>query len=232
MKLVTDTLPASFGGVVTSSVATLGVLSINATTMQLVFSGYPYTKKPDSLYFSLKYSAASTKDTAEVAFTLNHAGTSILGGYVGGHIPDTHGAWLPFAIKLTPYYSGVTLPDTMKLIFQSSFDTAYAGSTLWVDAVHFDASVSTGIEDVNGPVLGVNAYPNPTSGILNITVQADEVGSQIQLTDMEGREVYNGILTSTKTVIDTRSFQSGVYSIRVNSIDKMTTYKGKVSVTK
>jgi hypothetical protein len=102
-----------------------------------------------------------------------------------------------------------------------------------VDGVHFDASVLvTGIEDVNGPVLGVNAYPNPTSGVLNITVQADEVGSQIQLIDMEGREVYNGILTSTKTVIDTRSFQSGVYSIRVNSIDKMTTYKGKVSVTK
>ena len=232
LKLVTDTLPASFGGIVTSSVATLGELSLNATTMQLVFSGYPYTKKPDSLYFSLKYTAASVKDTAEVAFTLNHAGTSITGGYVGGHIPDTHNTWAPFSINLTPYYSGATLPDTMQLIFQSSFDTAYAGSTLWIDAVHFNASVNTGIEDVNGPVLGVNAFPNPAVDVLNIAIQADEVGSQIQLFDMEGREVYNAILNSTKFVINTKSFQAGVYAIRVNSIDKMTIYNGKVSVTK
>lgn len=235
LKLVTDTLPVTFGGVVTTSVATLGVLSINATTMHLVFAGYPYTKKPDTLYFSLKYAPASVRDTAEVAFTLDHAGTTIMGGYVGGHIPDTHGTWVPFGIGLAQYYTGSTLPDTAKLIFQSSFDTAYAtaGSTLWIDAVHFDASVNvTGINDVNGPVLGVNAYPNPATDQITVAIEADEIGSQIQLLDMEGRVVYSGILNSTKFIIDTKSLQTGVYSIRVNSIDKLTTYKGKISVAK
>ena len=165
---------------------------------------------------------------------MNHAGTSILGGYLAENIPSTNGQWASTYISLTPYYVGSTLPDTLILIFQSSNtqNGAQANSTLRVDNVHFDASVNvTGIETV-GPMLGVNAYPNPAADLINITIQADEIGSQIQLFDMEGRMVYSDILSSTRTVINTSTLQSGVYAIRVNSIDKLTTYKGKITVSK
>ena len=122
------------------------------------------------------------------------------------------------------------------MLFFSSSDTGAAtfGSTLWVDAIHFDASVNiaNGIEQLTGTISGVNVFPNPATDRINVAIQADEVGSQIQLFDMEGREVYSAILSSTSATIDTRSLQAGVYSIRVNSIDKMTTYKGKIAVTK
>jgi hypothetical protein len=148
------------------------------------------------------------------------------------------GRWEEVYIPLTGSYlpSNTNAPDSLTLIFASgnlaTFPNVY-GSTLWIDSVHFDASVNvTGINQVNGPVLGVNAFPNPATDHINITIQADEVGSQIQLFDMEGRMVYTGILGSTVSAIDTKSMPVGVYTIRVNSIDHLTTYNGKISLTK
>ncbi len=233
LLLITDTLPPFAGGNVVPSAACLGTLSVN-TQNQYVFSGIPYTKKPDSLYFSVKYTPAIAADSGLVLFTLKHAGTSIFGGYLGGKIPSTASQWLSLNINLVPYYSGVTIPDTLVLAFVSSTDTGAAifGAKLWIDAVHFDASINTGITSVSGEVRGVNAYPNPTTDRINIAIEADEVGSQIQLFDMEGRLVYTGTLNSATSTIDTRSFTAGVYSIRVNSIDQITTYKGKITVSK
>jgi hypothetical protein len=236
VKMVTDTLPASIGGQVTPSLVGLGTMGLNFATMMPTFTGIPYTKKPDSLYFSVKYAPAAVTDSGQVVFTLNKAGVSLFGGMLGGKIPNTQGAWVTNSFYLTPYYTGGTLPDTLMLLFVSSTDTGARtmGTTLWVDAVHFDASVNigVGIQEINGKVQGVNAYPNPTTDKINITVEQDEIGSSIQLFDMTGREVYTGTLTGATTTIDTHSLQAGIYSIRVNSIDQMTTYKGKITVTK
>jgi hypothetical protein len=240
LKLITDTLPAFAGGTNLSSVACLGVLSLDAM-QNFGYSGVPYTKRPDTLYFSYKYAPAIAADTAAMEFYLQKNDTSLLGGYgyaILKQISATGGQFVNVAIPLIQYYSSAEMPDTLQMLFFSSTDSAGTaqgttfGSTLWIDAIHFEASISTGLEPLIGEVKGVNAYPNPASAQVHIAVQADEVGSQVQLFDMQGRMVYTGVINSANYTIDTHSFEAGDYAIRVNSIDHLTTYKGKIAITK
>jgi hypothetical protein len=236
LKLVTDTLPAFAGGTLLSSVACIGVLSLDASNA-FHYSGLPYAKRPDTLYFSYKYAPATPGDTAIMEFYLQKNDTSIMGGLgyaIIKQLTNSGGQWVNVAIPLAQYYTSSESPDTVQMLFFSSTDTAAAtfGSALWLDDIHFDLSVNPlGIAPI-GEVRGVNTYPNPATNQINIAVGADEVGSRIQLYDMDGRIVYDGIISSTISSIDTRSLQSGVYSIRVNSIDHLTIYNGKIAVAK
>jgi len=202
------------------------------------YSGLPYAKRPDTLFFSYKYAPATPGDTGIMEFYLQKNDTSLMGGLgyaIIKHLTNSGGQWVNVTIPLDSFYTSSELPDTIQMLFFSSTDTAAAtfGSTLWIDDIHFDDSVNPlGVEQINGEVRGVNVYPNPASSRINIAVEADEVGSRIQLYDMEGRMVYDGIINNTISAIDTRSLQSGVYSIRMNSIDHLTTYKGRVTIAK
>jgi hypothetical protein len=234
LRLFSDSVPGQ--GTIVSLVG-LGRDTFSAFGID--FYNYPYTKRPDSLFFSVKYTPGpgAVADTAYVQFNLTQAGTSLFGGVGYVPVPSTNSLWLNYVVPIASYYSGAVTgaPDSLMLIFASgnllTIPNSVYGSTLWVDSVHFDASINVGIEPI-GEVKGVNAYPSPATNQINISVQADEVGSRIQLFDMEGRVVYEGIINSTISVIDTRSLQSGVYSIRVNSIDHLTTYNGKISIAK
>jgi len=237
LKLFSDSVPGQ--GALFSQAG----LGKDSTLNNLTFFGFPYTKRPDSLFFFVKYTPgiAAAIDSGSLQFNLTQAGVSLFGGY--GFVPLTNtaaypGQWAEIVIPLSTYYSSSVTgaPDTLVMIFSSgnveAQQTVY-GSTLWIDSVHFDASVIvSGIADLNGPVMGVRAYPNPATDQINIAIQPDEVGSRIQLIDMQGRVVYSSILDSTNDAIDTRSLQPGVYAIHVNSIDHLTTYKGQITVTK
>jgi hypothetical protein len=237
LKLITDTFPAFAGGFVIGSTACLGTLSIDAQN-NFSYSGVPYTKRPDTLYFSYKYTPAIPADTGIIEFYLSKNDTSLFGGYgyaIANELSNTNGQFVTVAIPLAQYYTSSESPDTLQMLFFSSTDTAAAtfGTALWLDDIHFDISVNPlGVDQINGVVTGVNVYPNPATDQINIAIEGDEVGSAIQLYDMEGRMVYSGILDKTLYNIDTRPLQSGVYAIRVNSIDKITTYKGKVTIAK
>jgi hypothetical protein len=238
LKLITDTFPAFAGGFVLPSTACLGTLSIDAMN-NFHYSGVAYAKRPDSLYFSYKYAPAIPADTAIMEFYLQKKDTSLMGGFgyaIVKPLSTTHGSWVNVKMSLAGYYTSPAFPDTLQMLFFSSTDTAAAtfGSSLWIDAIHFESALNvvSGIEQLAGEVKGVNAYPNPATDHINLAIQADEVGSQVQLFDMEGRMVYSGILNSTTDAIDTRSIPAGVYAIRVNSVDKLTTYKGKIALTK
>jgi Secretion system C-terminal sorting domain len=238
LELITDTFPAFAGGFVLSSVACLGGLSLDATN-QFHFSGVPYTKRPDTLYFSYKYVPAIPADTGIMEFYVQKKDTSLMGGFgyaIVYSLSNTNGNWANIAIPLAGYYTSAAQPDTLQMLFFSSTDTAAAtfGTKLWIDAIHFDASVNiaNGIDELTNVTNGVKAYPNPATSQVNIAIAADEIGSQIQLFDMEGRMVYSGVLDNTTLTIDTRALQSGVYSIHVNSVDKLTTYKGRITIVK
>jgi hypothetical protein len=244
LKLITDTLPAFANGTLLPSVACIGSMSLDANN-RFHYIGIPYTKRIDSIYWDYKYTPAVATDTAVIIFTLSKMGSSILqrGGSFIFPLTNTSGSWLMKyslldAHSATNYANTTDIPDTLSFIIMSSggyarIGTNTMGSTLWIDGIRFDAAVNvtTGLEELNGKVLGVNVYPNPASAQLNIAVESDEVGSLIQLFDIAGREVYSGSIDKSISAIDTRNFESGIYSMRVISTDKMTTYKGKVTIT-
>ena len=213
------------------------------TPAGLHFGYYPYTKKPDSLIFDYKYiPAAGYNDTALVVMTMNRfdsASQSEVMYLSNSWVLDTTSFWTHVSIPIMDYYlvNDTFLPDSIQLIvFSSVASHLHMGTTLWLDTIHFDASVDIiidtfplGLTNIQN-IKGVKAYPNPANDMLNILVQPSEVGSSIELYDAEGRKVYSGIINSPSYAINTQHLSEGVYSIRVNSTDRLTIYSGRVTV--
>ena len=63
----------------------------------------------------------------------------------------------------------------------------------------------------------VEIYPNPSEGVVNITVDSNELGekAKIQVIDNLGRTVYTENVTSDQIRLDLTSVSSGVYLIRL-----------------
>ena len=65
---------------------------------------------------------------------------------------------------------------------------------------------------------GINIYPNPTSGNLNIEWNNPQTGSaNVVITDVLGREVYNTAIDMKQTQMDLSSLKNGIYLITIKS---------------
>lgn len=198
------------------------------------FTGAAYTKRPDTLYMAYAYfsgNGPTGADTGQVLINLTQAGTSLFGGTQTFLLPPSNGGFLAF--PLTGLYTLPGAPDTLSIVFKSgkSASGTELGSTLYLDEVHFDASVdaATGINDVN-PSAMVSTYPNPANNTINVAVHNEEIGSMVQLTDLGGRTVYTGTLSGATTAINVSTLPAGIYAINIRSNDHLTIYKGKISV--
>lgn len=85
----------------------------------------------------------------------------------------------------------------------------------------FQARIVTSVRTVNNPVLSINAFPNPTSGLMTLQMQGGVRGNlRVIVYDMSGRlmtridkgKVY---AQSYNLQLDLTSFKSGVYYIDV-----------------
>ena len=130
-----------------------------------------------------------------------------------------------------------SLPDSIQIIFLSSIAyPLHPGTTLWLDTVHFDASVdiidsadTAGITNIQN-MRGVKAYPNPADAELHVLVQPGEAGSGIELYDAEGRRVFNATIDQASYTVDTSCLPDGLYSLRVHSTDRLTVYTGRITI--
>ncbi len=72
--------------------------------------------------------------------------------------------------------------------------------------------VILGTQDLNAK--GFSAYPNPVTNVLNLN--AKEAISSVSVYNVLGQEVYSANVNALNTTIDTASFTSGVYFVKVN----------------
>jgi len=79
-----------------------------------------------------------------------------------------------------------------------------------------------GIDSIPHNVVLV--YPNPTFGLLNITLTTFD-NESYQLFDMMGKEIKRGNFTSAQTTIDISEEGSGQYLLRILSKGKYQDYK-------
>ncbi len=80
---------------------------------------------------------------------------------------------------------------------------------------------------------GINIYPNPTNGLLNIVWTNQQTGSaNVTVTDVVGREVYSSTVEMNATAgqqqIDLGKLKNGMYMINIKSAGN--TYSGKLVV--
>jgi hypothetical protein len=135
IKLTSDSLSLAPQAGVVPGLVSLGSATYSPTTGPQFF-GIPFTYRPDTLFFSYKYSTPGA-DTAGVQLILSKSGSQpVLAG--GVPLGTTNGQWANVYVPLTGSYSGPGTPDTLLLQFYASFgDVAIKGSTLNVDGVRF-----------------------------------------------------------------------------------------------
>lgn len=75
-----------------------------------------------------------------------------------------------------------------------------------------------GIDELSSNPFGLNAYPNPTNGLLNVSVKSDMNNAVMTVTDAVGKVVRNEKITiagrGTQT-IDVTNLEAGVYHLSV-----------------
>ena len=75
--------------------------------------------------------------------------------------------------------------------------------------------------------ISIKVYPNPTKGILNISIPDCSVNdrSRILLFDLSGRMLMNRAATEENTVLDISSFNRGIYIMKIQAGEKFSDWK-------
>lgn len=86
----------------------------------------------------------------------------------------------------------------------------------------YEISVITGIEEAEGINISLKAYPNPTTGYLQLKVESEKLNDlSFQLYDMNGKLLQTKKITSTVNQIDMSSYVSATYFVRVITESKL-----------
>lgn len=109
--------------------------------------------------------------------------------------------------------------DSIMIIILSS-TMMNSSSVLYVDdiALEYSGVGCPDFEDFNGKI-----YPNPTTNLLYIQPDNDNA-YEWTLTDFSGRTLLTG-QSIGKTILDTRSYATGIYLLQIKADNKISTHK-------
>jgi hypothetical protein len=127
------------------------------------------------------------------------------------------GDWLP----LTKVISSVGQVE-----YSLNIDNVYSTSIYKIAAIQKDNSVSYSnvVKLVRNTEVSMNLWPNPTSGVINLSYEMSESGLiTAQLFDVTGRIVYNLVIPAEVGVnhntIDLGNLPSGNYTLNILTND-------------
>ncbi|MCU0432031.1 MAG: T9SS type A sorting domain-containing protein [Bacteroidia bacterium] len=116
------------------------------------------------------------------------------------------------SVSYTFWAAGETFPVAEML---DAGDDGMIDDCIWI------TSITTGIEPVtNGPA--VNAYPNPTNGIITLE-SAGDANNTWTLLDLNGRVINAGSIRNTRETLDFTALAEGVYMLKVENTNGITT---------
>ena len=101
--------------------------------------------------------------------------------------------------------------DTPSALGGLDIFSAHADCEFYMDDVSYHEGV-LGTSDFDQ--LGFSAYPNPVTNVLNLS--AKESISNVTIYNVLGQQVYNAEVNALNTSINTASFTSGAYFVKVN----------------
>lgn len=99
-------------------------------------------------------------------------------------------------------------------------------SSLRIDNINL--SIVTGVNETKN-VGGVSIFPNPSNGLVNLTV-AKYANAKVQVLNSVGKVVYNENISSAENKIDLTNFTNGLYIVTVTSPEF--TYTEKITLNK
>jgi len=141
--------------------------------------------------------------------------TDATGAYSFGTLPVGTYSVHPEALNyITTEYSSINLTSTSDSFKHANFGQHTISKTI--------LPATTGVQNIGSLVSSVNAFPNPTTGKLNIQwAETTNEKAVISIMDVTGREVYTSTLNMTQgtgtSQIDLSGLNSGTYLISVKS---------------
>ncbi len=89
-----------------------------------------------------------------------------------------------------------------------------------------NVSPCTGINSLVSNTAAFNVYPNPTNGVLNVTMNVSTTSdNMIQIVNTLGKVIYNGKAVAATTEIDLRTYPAGIYFVKVKQEGQEKTIK-------
>jgi PKD repeat protein len=149
-------------------------------------------------------------------------GTALQPASVSGQ--DASAAFIPSASEFTSYTVNInSLASSTNAMFRWVFyaGASSVGNNIYLDDINISSSVA-GIENIETEI-GLNIYPNPSAGNINITFNLDQKHTiSIQVTDMLGRLIESIPVQSyaegeAMITLDTKTaYQAGVYLVNMD----------------
>ncbi len=137
--------------------------------------------------------------------------------------PKSHGYLIFEVMQDTNLNNGSKIKNSVGIYFD--YNIAVLTNTVIntiVDVISEDCASKNTQASYDKPIA---LFPNPTSKILNIEVDAYNSNSEIMITDVLGRTVFSQKIESAKTVINTDTYNKGIYFITVITENKQSTTK-------
>jgi hypothetical protein len=83
----------------------------------------------------------------------------------------------------------------------------------------FTVENTTGLNESFAADVQLNLFPNPTNHVLHVDWNKKQIG-QLDITDVNGRKVYEARIGKSNLDLDVRMFEEGVYYLRVYNKDE------------
>ena len=146
-----------------------------------------------------------------------------------------------YSFSALPYGTYTIFPDSLNYTTEPYYGITLSASNPTVSGAGFEqhtlsrtiTPITEAVHNVTPSVSTVSAFPNPTSGKLNIqwTEKAAEKGT-ISISDISGREVYHATINMTQgqgiTAVDLSNLLNGVYMVNITSASL--NYNDKIEV--
>ena len=146
----------------------------------------------------------------------DHVGRALLGGY------DGQAASVPAVItnnQAVNYTFNYTVPATSKRYLMSAIAVLIDNTTGEIINATKVALTAAGVEEV--ATIGMEVYPNPASGSVNVKFEASSADYTVAITDLSGRQVASKVITNangSQTVeMPIEGLATGNYLVTVSS---------------
>lgn len=120
-------------------------------------------------------------------------------------------SWKQFAVPIPSLYNGTSGRIAFRYFVTDGGENGINGSTIGIDNMHYKSvnNVSTTAEQ---PQIWWQVYPNPSSGIVTITVNQSLLYT---LYSTDGKKVSNGKLVTGQNLVDFSSLPRGIYLMEI-----------------
>lgn len=190
----------------------------NSTTFGATI-GVPFTEKPSKFVGWFKYTSVQG-DSAEfsAATTRNVGGVRETLTLAKQIIKFSESSWTYFEADFVELNAGN--PDTIIILCVSSAGYDFinltnckgkVGSTLFIDDIAF--VYENGLKEDLMSSTEVKIFPNPSSDVINVNVNANVNNGQVRFIDASGRIAYMHAFNGNNQAISVSQLASGLYSI-------------------